>query len=662
MGNPETPLSRGRHNLHNRGSHNYCFARKNKPAQKKTKKTPGFDNDKRTVPFSSFRSGRTLLRGETGAMALESTLARIADNPKLPSPPTVTLRILEQASRPSCTISEIGKIISLDPALCGKMLKLVNSTLFGLSRPVTSIERTLNLLGLNHVRSLVLSLSLPSLRFKHASGAQVKIYWKSSVTVAMVCRELAVRRRWLDPDSELVAGLLCDMGILLLRETFPVEYEKVAAHPPADLHSTLCEIEEKEIGVNHAEAGAHFLRRWKLAEDLTEAIRCHHRPVEAPPACRDRAFLLSFASLIARMHQTEDQAVLLAQIVRMAQASRYGLHDEQLFSFLDALHEKTNEFAALLEVDLGPLESFSNLFVRATENLTQLAVEASLDSVRVHEEKNQVEQNLKDAREALQKTEEQLRQAQKMEAIGRLAGGLAHDFNNLLTIIIGNCELLLDLPSLVPEGRDLVDLIRQTGDRAADLTRQLLAFSRKQLLAPEIICLNTTVSAMSKMLGRLLGADIKITVRLADDLEPVKIDPSQIEQVILNLAVNARDAMPDGGCLTIETFNLLVDEEVTAKNPDIRPGKYVVLSVRDTGSGMNEAVLRQIFEPFFTTKELGKGTGLGLATVHGIVRQSGGHITVSSTVGQGTVFHLYFPVYAPPAQKPFEVWAGRNHG
>jgi signal transduction histidine kinase len=140
------------------------------------------------------------------------------------------------------------------------------------------------------------------------------------------------------------------------------------------------------------------------------------------------------------------------------------------------------------------------------------------------------------------------------------------------------------------------------------------------------------------------------------------MDPSQIEQVIMNLAVNARDAMPKGGSLTIETFNMVVGEEVTAKNPNIRPGKHAVLVVRDTGCGMDDSVLRQIFEPFFTTKEVGKGTGLGLATVHGIVRQSGGHITVSSKPGQGTVFHLYFPVYAPVAQKPFEVGMGRNHG
>jgi signal transduction histidine kinase/ActR/RegA family two-component response regulator len=583
-------------------------------------------------------------------MAQENVLARIADNPNLPSPPTLTLRILEQTNRPSCTITEIGKIISLDPALCVKMLRLVNSSLYGLHTSVTSIERALNLLGLNHVRSLVLSLSLPSLRFKHASDEQKKSYWKSSVTVAMVCRELAMRRKWVDPDSEMVAGLLCDLGILLLQGTFPVQYAKITANPPAGLDNRLCELEEQEIGVDHAVAGAHFLRRWKLAEDLTEAIRFHHRPAEAPPAFTNRAFLLHFASQIAQLHQTGDQSARLDQIVSLAQ-QRFGLYDEQLFQFLESLEDKVSKFAALIEVDVGPCESFSTLFAKATENLTKLAVEASLDNFRIHEEKNQVELGLKLAKETLQKTEEQLRQAQKMEAIGRLAGGVAHDFNNLLTVIIGNCELLLSLPSLDTPARAMVETVMQTGTRAANLTRQLLAFGRKQLLLPEVTYLNTIVSNMSDMLGRLIGDDIQMTVRLADDLERVKIDPTQIEQVIVNLAVNARDAMPNGGFLTIETFNLLVEEEVTANNPDIRPGQYVVLAMRDTGCGMNGNILRQVFEPFFTTKDLGKGTGLGLATVHGIVRQSGGHITVASAVGQGTVFHIYLPVANEPLAK-----------
>jgi signal transduction histidine kinase len=577
---------------------------------------------------------------EAETMIQESVLERITDNLKLPSPPTLTLRVLEQANRPSGTLAEIGKIISLDPVLCGKMLKLVNSSLFGLQRTVTSLDRALNLLGLNHVRSLVLSLSLTSLRFKNASSARMKSYWKSSVTVAIVCRELAALRKWRDPDSEMVAGLLCDLGTMLLQETFPQQYAKVTSSPA--FGKDLCTREANEIGVDHAEAGAHFLGRWNLPDDLTQSIRYHHRPAAAPASYRERAQLLAFACGIADIHQGADKAVLMAEIVAQAH-EQYGLRDEQLFSFLDSLAPKVKEFAALIDVNLGPLESFSGLFARAAENLSQLAVEASLDSARAHEEKVQVEQSLRAATEALQRTEEQLRQAQKMEAIGRLAGGLAHDFNNLLTVILGNCELLFELPSLGLEGHELVEVIKETGCRASTLTRQLLAFSRKQVLVPEVLCLNTVVTNMSKMLERLLGTEVRIHLSLAEDVGRVVIDRTRIEQVIMNLAVNSRDAMPRGGVLTIETFNMKVGADVAARNPEIQPGNFVVLVVRDSGCGMDENVLRQIFEPFFTTKEIGKGTGLGLATVHGIVRQSGGHITVSSEIGIETVFHIYLP-------------------
>jgi signal transduction histidine kinase len=584
-------------------------------------------------------------------MDTESVLARIADNPRLPTPPTLTMRILERANLPTCTLNEIGKIISQDPALCGKMLRLVNSSMFGLQRSVASIERALNLLGLNHVRSLVLSLSLPSLRFRSASSEDMKVYWKSSVTAAIVCRELAVRRKSPDPDSEMVAGLLCDMGILLLQEAFPDLHAELAKQPAALLECSRCDLEEKIVGVHHAQAGAFCMKRWNLPDDLTNAIQFHHHPDQAPPACAARAHLLSFASQIARLHKTVDQPALLGEIVATAN-QRFGMSDEQLFTFLESLQEKINGFAALIDVDMAPCDSFTNLFARATENLTKLAVEASLDSLRVNEEKNQMEQGLKQAREALQRTEEQLRQAQKMEAIGRLAGGVAHDFNNLLTVIVGNCDALLEMPALEPEARSLVETVMDTGNRASDLTRQLLAFSRKQLLVPAVMNLNATIANMSKMLRRLLGSDIALVERLADDLALVKADFSQMEQVILNLAVNARDAMATGGTLTIETFNLHLGEDVAAQNPDIRPGPYAVIAVRDTGCGMDEAVRRQIFEPFFTTKENGKGTGLGLATAHGIVRQSGGHISVSSELGRGAVFHIYLPAAQEPMPAP----------
>ncbi len=240
--------------------------------------------------------------------------------------------------------------------------------------------------------------------------------------------------------------------------------------------------------------------------------------------------------------------------------------------------------------------------------------------------------------------EEQYRQAQKMEAIGRLSGGVAHDFNNLLVVITGYSELLLQrhLDAHSPL-RNYVEEIRKAGERAATLTQQLLAFSRKQVMQPEVLDLNLIVGNMEKMLRRLIGEDIDLVTMLAEELGRVKADPGQIEQVMMNLAVNARDAMPHGGKLTIETANIVVDETYTHRHFGMKSGPYVMLAVSDTGMGMDEKTRSRIFEPFFTTKERGKGTGLGLATVYGIVKQSGGEIWVYSEPGHGSVFKVYLP-------------------
>ncbi|GAB4362236.1 MAG: hypothetical protein Kow00128_01810 [Deltaproteobacteria bacterium] len=257
--------------------------------------------------------------------------------------------------------------------------------------------------------------------------------------------------------------------------------------------------------------------------------------------------------------------------------------------------------------------------------------------------------------EALLRSEEKFRQSQKMEAIGRLAGGIAHDFNNLLTAIRGYSDLLLQAMGEGDPHRREVAEIRKAGERAASLTQQLLAFSRKQILEPKVLDLNGIVADMERMLRRMIGEDVDLVTVLRPGLWAVKADPGQIEQVILNLAVNARDAMPEGGTLSIETVNRRVDRAGTGECPDAEPGEYVMLAVGDTGHGMDEQTLSRIFEPFFTTKEKGKGTGLGLATVYGIVKQSGGFIYPESRPGEGTVFRIYLPrcmeIPAPPADR-----------
>jgi PAS domain S-box-containing protein len=247
------------------------------------------------------------------------------------------------------------------------------------------------------------------------------------------------------------------------------------------------------------------------------------------------------------------------------------------------------------------------------------------------------------AEEALKKSEEQLRQWQRVEAIGRLAGGVAHDFNNLLMTIKGCSELLLGGLDPHDARREEVEEIRKAAERATALTRQLLAFGRRQVLQPQVLDLNEVVANMDRMLQRLIGEDIQLLTVLDPELWSVKVDPGQIEQVIMNLAVNARDAMPGGGKLTIETANVVLDEEYAVRHVAVKPGPCVMLAVTDNGCGMDKETQSHLFEPFFTTKNKGEGTGLGLSTVYGIVKQSGGNIWAYSELGHGTTFKVYLP-------------------
>jgi signal transduction histidine kinase/ActR/RegA family two-component response regulator len=254
--------------------------------------------------------------------------------------------------------------------------------------------------------------------------------------------------------------------------------------------------------------------------------------------------------------------------------------------------------------------------------------------------------------EQREQLEDQLRQAQKMDALGRLAGGVAHDFNNLLTVIKGNSDLALERIKPTDAVRANCEQIRRVADRAAMLTRQLLAFSRRQMLQPKILDLNELIAEMGRLLQRLLREDIEYQVQLGEPLARVQADPGQIEQVLLNLIVNAADAMPKGGTLTIETENVCVDPLYAQARPPLVPGDYVMLAISDTGHGMDAGTRARIFEPFFTTKEPGKGTGLGLATVYGVVKQSSGYIFVESAPGAGARFEIYLPQVLEKVQEP----------
>ena len=253
--------------------------------------------------------------------------------------------------------------------------------------------------------------------------------------------------------------------------------------------------------------------------------------------------------------------------------------------------------------------------------------------------------------EALQQSEEQLRLAQKLESVGRLAGGIAHDFNNMLTAINGYSDLILQQSNTEDPVRHNAEEIKKAGERSAALTQQLLAFSRKQILKPEILNINQAVDDISNLLKRLIGEDVTLMTILGYDVKPVKVDPGQLSQVVVNLAVNARDAMPQGGTLTIETKNVSVEPRANNGSRGVPPGDYVMMSVSDTGIGMSEETMRHLFEPFYTTKDVGRGTGLGLATVYGVIKQSDGFITVDSAPGEGTTFRIFLPRVEAPVEE-----------
>jgi len=296
-----------------------------------------------------------------------------------------------------------------------------------------------------------------------------------------------------------------------------------------------------------------------------------------------------------------------------------------------------------ISLDITEQKAAVEALQQAREELERRVEQRTADLARANEELRQEIAERRKAEEALRTSEAMLRQAQKMEAIGRLAGGVAHDFNNMLTVILSYAQMLEEARETGADTSQGIQEILAAARRSAALTRQLLAFSRMQVMEPALLDLRKVVDQMEGMLRRLIGEDVRLEIRHAPDLDRVSADPGQIEQVVLNLAVNARDAMPQGGVLTIATANETRMEPTPTAGGTMDPGAYVRLTVRDTGVGMDAEAMEHLFEPFFTTKEVGKGTGLGLSTCYGIIRQSGGDILVQSTPGEGTTFSIYLP-------------------
>jgi len=407
-------------------------------------------------------------------------------------------------------------------------------------------------------------------------------------------------------------------------------------------------------------------RRQISLEDINEEMEAAVSARTAEMQASEERYRLLFKDAPVGLYRAAPEGTLLLANPLMLQMLGYATEEEMRAAGVSFRGETNGERAELLGelLQAGDVQSM-DLTWRRRDGSTVFVHESIKIARGPTGEIVSFEGSVEDITERRQ-LEERYLQAQKVQAIGQLAGGIAHDFNNILTAILGYSDMLLENSALDRTSGRQVEEIKKASERAASLTQQLLAFSRKQTLQPRILQLNAVVGDMDKMLRRLVGEHILFQTRLAPDLITVRADPGQLQQVLMNLVVNARDAMPGGGRLTIETFNITLDAEYCRLHPEAHPGDYIMLAVSDDGVGMPPEVQTRVFEPFFTTKDVGVGTGLGLSTCHGIVKQSGGHIGIYSEIGFGTTFRIYLPgahgvvEESRPQAAPGEMCGGRE--
>jgi PAS domain S-box-containing protein len=672
---------------------------------------------------------------------------------QLPSLPPVAARLIQVASDRESSLREVNSLIQSDAALSAKVLQIANSAYFGFPRQIETVERATALLGLDLVRSLALSIFVIDM-FRADSGQYFNPleFWRHSMACAVASELLARRKGYRRPQEVFIAGLLHDIGKLLMfcwnREIYE-EMVVTARVKRIPLH----DVEKQVLGMDHAEAAALLMEHWKFPSALVQSSCRHHHPAStfADDAIGRQSILVKCANNLCHLHRFGESGNSVRDLPMEQLMNLSGLTTSQLerlsadvlrrfeevsdyFDWVgctpdlylsavaranrelselcvelearnrerEAAEERLRQTTALMEslIDASPVAIVASdgsgqiqIWNPAAEKIlgwSRIEVEGrhppfppaadcngdmmtlerfvsqeavnNLEATVLRKDGSSIKALLSKApiaesgasgvmaliadlseRRAL---EAQLYQAQKMEAVGRLAGGIAHDFNNLLTAITGYGYLLR---KSVDNNRDALNNVLQiesAADRASKLTRQLLAFSRRQSLEPCVVALNPLVEGMAGMLQRMIGEDVVINLNLAPDLDQVRVDSSQIEQVLLNLVLNSRDAMPSGGEITISTEEAILRARDLAGLEDAQSGKYLVLTVRDTGCGIDESLQQQIFDPFFTTKEVGQGTGLGLSTVYGIVKHHKGHIDVQSAVGKGTSFKIYLPAHS----------------
>jgi PAS domain S-box-containing protein len=504
------------------------------------------------------------------------------------------------------------------------------------------------------------SLLMTQISVDRASDA---IEWVDKTGRLVYANEAATRLLGYSRE-ELLEKHVWDLDVAITQENWPDEWERINALCPVVMEGRVRskdgQIHPVEIGSNYVEyeGGGYGIA---AIRDITERVKAEEALEESRRILR---MVLDTAPLHIEWKDRELRFLGCNQAVALDAglpdtASIVGLRAEDLPG-VRVSSASFDDDREVMETGVPKLQCDEEVagpdgrprIVRSSKVPLRDGAGQIIGVLGVHEDVTERRQTLN----ALRERDEQLRQSQKMEAIGRLAGGIAHDFNNVLTTVIGYCDLILSSPEgkQGPVAEDVSE-IKAAALRASGLTRQILAFSRRQALQPSVQSLNTVIADTERLLARTLGADIELKACLEPDLGEVEIDENQFIQVLLNLAVNARDAMPRGGQLTVATANVELDEEFSARHPDVKPGRYVRLTVSDTGTGMDADTLAHVFEPFYTTKAPGEGTGLGLATVYGVVAQSGGFTYVTSEVGQGTTFTIYLPrIDGAPAEQQDE--------